>query len=156
MLAGFAFDGKHVYNPLSFDFARWIRRYEVVMSLFSVITDMPPLLLSKLTSYNVFYVYYDDYIYFIQCTHNIGPLGEFCQISNWIEIILTNNAVLLCSMSWRDLRGRFLVLRRVPRLQLRGRIKCYWGSKNHFYSKNLINRTHKKSNKIHHKEHDTL
>ena len=95
MLAGFAFDGKHVYNPLSFDFARWIRRYEVVMSLFSVITDMPPLLLSKLTSYNIFYDYYDDYIYFIQCTHNIGPLGEFCQNFSWIEIILTINAVLL-------------------------------------------------------------
>jgi hypothetical protein len=58
------------------------------MSLFSVITDMPPLLLSKLTSYNVFYVYYYDYVYFIQCSHIIGPFGEFCQEFSWIEVIL--------------------------------------------------------------------
>lgn len=46
MLENFAFDGSQVYTPESFDLARWINRYEVVMSLFSVITEIPPRLLS--------------------------------------------------------------------------------------------------------------
>lgn len=43
MLTGLAFDGEQIYFPLSFDFARWIKRYDVVSSPFSVITLTPPL-----------------------------------------------------------------------------------------------------------------
>lgn len=42
MPIGVAFDGEQTYFPLSFDFARWIKRYEVVTSPFSVITLTPP------------------------------------------------------------------------------------------------------------------
>lgn len=42
MPTGVAFDGEQTYFPLSFDFARWIKRYEVVTSPFSVITLTPP------------------------------------------------------------------------------------------------------------------
>lgn len=39
----FALDGKQVYCPESAMLARWINRYDVVMSPFSVITETPPL-----------------------------------------------------------------------------------------------------------------
>lgn len=32
----------HLYSPVSVDLARWISKYDVVMSPFSVITDTPP------------------------------------------------------------------------------------------------------------------
>jgi hypothetical protein len=42
MLTGLAFDGEQTYLPLSFDLARCISRYDVVMSPFSVMTLTPP------------------------------------------------------------------------------------------------------------------
>lgn len=38
-----AFEGAHVYLPESAKSAFWINRYDVVISAFSVITDIPPL-----------------------------------------------------------------------------------------------------------------
>lgn len=42
-VSGLALDGEHIYFPESATLARWIKRYDVVISPFSVITETPPL-----------------------------------------------------------------------------------------------------------------